>query len=102
MDPNSDTGLPSSLAEARESVSKTQILDALRFAQRVHGRAAIRYYRSHVSVRMFIGAVALLLQEARRDPAAVNDLCRDAGIRSTRLEVRVTRLAASGWTPSGR
>src|SRR5438045_54357 len=77
-----------------ESVSKTHFSEALAFAARLYGRVLLRDLRSHTAIRMFCGALAVAVREARRDPETANALCRKAGIKGKRLEVRVTRLIA--------
>jgi len=77
-----------------ESVSKTHFSEALSFAARLYGRVLLRDLRSHTTIRMFCGALAMALREARRDPESANAMCRNLGIKGKRLEVRVTRLIA--------
>jgi hypothetical protein len=87
------------LRNSLRSVSKTQIsepadfLQALATARKIYGRVAIRDSRTHAAVRMLVAALGLAVREARHNPEAVNAECLKQGIRATRLEVRVTRLA---------
>jgi hypothetical protein len=48
---------------------------------------------------MFVGGLGLAVREARRDPEMANDICRKAGIKARRREVRVTRLIAGSRNP---
>jgi hypothetical protein len=87
------------LRNSLRTASKTQIsepadlLQALEIARKIHGRIAIREHRSHAAVRVLVAALGLVLREAWRNPQAVNAECMKQGIRATRLEVRVARLA---------
>lgn len=78
-----------------ESVSKTHFFtSAVDLATRLYGRVVLRDLRSHTAIRMFCGALAIVVREARRDPETANAVCRKLGIKGKRLEVRVTRLIA--------
>src|SRR5436853_21875 len=77
-----------------ESVSKTHFSEAFDLAARLYGRVLLRDVRSHTAVRMFCGALAAAVREARHDPETANAMCRKVGIKGKRLEVRVTRLIA--------
>lgn len=72
---------------------------ALDFTSRLYARVALREMRSHTAIRMFVGGLGLAVREARRDPEMANDICRKAGIKARRLEVRVTRLIAGRRSP---
>jgi hypothetical protein len=78
-----------------------QLEHTIDFARRLFGRVAARDWRSHHAIRMYVAQLGLVVREARRDPAAANEICRKAGIKAKRLEVRVVRLVA-GRRNSGR
>jgi DNA N-6-adenine-methyltransferase (Dam) len=72
---------------------------ALEFASRLYARVALREMRSHTAIRMFVGGLGVAVREARRDPETANAICRKAGVKARRLEVRVTRLIAGRRNP---
>jgi hypothetical protein len=84
--------------QTRESVRKTHspFDDALRRADWFWGRLRLRNVRSHAGLRCFIAALGLLVREARRDRVTADRLCKERGANGVRLEVRITRLVATG------
>jgi len=57
-----------------------QLFASLEFALGPYGRVAMRAWRSHHAIRMYVAQHDLAVREARRDPVAVNAPCRRAGI----------------------
>src|SRR4051794_28164958 len=83
------------------NVSSTHSLDdTLAFSGRLYERLSLRHTRSHHAIRLFIAALGLAVREARRDPQAVNERCRKAGVGGKRLETRLCRLIIGRRNPA--
>lgn len=87
-------------SDMAESVSTTHSLSViLDFASRLYGRVALREMRTHTAVRMFVAGLGLAVRAARQQPDVAKDICRKAGIKANRLEVRITRLIVGRRDP---